>query len=63
MPHSRECAEAYVIAALEAKGTATREDFDVPGIVDVSHAITEGWDFEVMERNLFWGIAASYLKS
>ncbi|MEV6065877.1 hypothetical protein AB0L82_04920 [Nocardia sp. NPDC052001] len=63
MQHSRERATAYVIEALEAKGTATRDDFDVPGIVATSHAITEGWDFSEMERSLFWNIAASYLKA
>ncbi|MGW4245987.1 hypothetical protein [Nocardia sp. NPDC004722] len=62
MSYSRDGAVAYVIAALEAKGTATRDDFDVPGIVAASHAITEDWDFAAMERSLFWGIAAGFMK-
>lgn len=63
MQDSRERAVAYVIAALEAKGTATRDDFDVPGIVAASHAITEGWDFADMQPSMFWSIAASHLRS
>ncbi|WP_067705063.1 hypothetical protein [Nocardia jejuensis] len=62
MQDSRERAVAYVVAALEAAGTATRDDFDVHGIVDASHAIIEDWDFAAMEQSLFWGIAASHLK-
>lgn len=62
MQHSRERAVAYVIAALEAKGAATRDDFDVHGIVATSHAITEDWDFAKMEQSMFWGIAASHLR-
>lgn len=62
MQHSREGALAYVVEALEAKGAATRDDFDVHGIVAASHAITEGWDFTTMEQSLFWGIAASHLR-
>ncbi|WP_246023247.1 hypothetical protein [Nocardia yunnanensis] len=60
--YTREVAVAYVIHALEAKGTATRDDFDVNGIVTASHAITEDWDFAAMERSLFWGIAAGFMK-
>ncbi|GAB2634204.1 hypothetical protein ACWDYH_34280 [Nocardia goodfellowii] len=62
MPHSHESAIAYVITALEAKGTATREDFDVPGIVATSRAIVETWDLGAMDRAMFWNIAASHLK-
>ncbi|MEU8898215.1 hypothetical protein [Nocardia sp. NPDC048505] len=62
VPHSHESALAFVITALEAKGTATREDFDVPGIVATSQAIVESWDLGVMDRGLFWNIAASHLK-
>ncbi|WP_194814139.1 hypothetical protein [Nocardia sp. XZ_19_385] len=62
MPHSHETAIAYVITALEAKGTATREDFDVPGIVATSRAIVETWDFGVMDRTMFWNIAATHLR-
>ena len=58
-----ETATQYVIAELEAKGTATREDFDVSAIVATSHAITEGWDFQVLDRHTFWSIAASNLKA
>ncbi|GAB2532952.1 hypothetical protein [Nocardia heshunensis] len=60
--YSRDGAVAYVIEALEAKGTASRDDFDVPGIVAASHAIIEDWDFTVMERSLFWGIASVFMK-
>ncbi|WP_228003085.1 hypothetical protein [Nocardia australiensis] len=58
-----ESATAYVIAALEAKGTATREDFDVPAIVAASHNIVGSWDFRAIENETFWRIAASYLKA
>jgi hypothetical protein len=61
--HTSESATAYVIAALEAKGTATREDFDVPGIVAASHAIAESWDLGSLERTTFWSIAASYIRA
>ncbi|RDI43275.1 hypothetical protein [Nocardia mexicana] len=57
-----ESATAYVIAELEAKGTATREDFDVAAIVTASHAIAESWDLRMMDRSTFWNIAASNLK-
>lgn len=62
MPHSRESATAYVITALEDKGTATRDDFDVPAIVATSRAIVESWDIGAMQRSVFWYIAASHLK-
>lgn len=62
MQNSRERAVAYVVAALEAKGTATREDFDVHGIVATSHALIEDWDFATMEHATFWRIAASHLR-
>jgi hypothetical protein len=51
-----------VIAALEAKGSATRHDFDVPAIVAATHDITDSWDFQSIEGETFWRIAASYLK-
>ena len=57
-----ETATAYVIAELEAKGTATREDFDVAAIVAASHVISEGWDFRSIDRTVFWGLAAGNLK-
>jgi hypothetical protein len=60
--HNSESATAYVVAALEAKGTATRDDFDVDGIVAASHAIAESWDFDSLERTMFWNIAASHMK-
>ncbi|MTE12528.1 hypothetical protein [Nocardia aurantiaca] len=63
MPHTMESATAYVIAALEAKGTATREDFDVSGIVSTTHSITQTWNFQVVDRRRFWGIAAAFLRA
>lgn len=57
-----ESATAYVIAALEAKGTATRDDFDVPAIVTSVQSVIDSWDFEIVEPRTFWGIAASYLR-
>ncbi|MBF6174853.1 hypothetical protein [Nocardia blacklockiae] len=62
MLNTLETATAYVIAELEAKGTATRDDFDVPAIVNASHAIAETWDLRSMDRSTFWNIAASNLK-
>jgi hypothetical protein len=53
-----ETATAHVIAELEAKGTATREDFDVAAIVAASHALSEGWDFRSIDRAVFWGLTA-----
>ncbi|WP_067658889.1 hypothetical protein [Nocardia harenae] len=57
-----ESATAYVIAALEAKGTATREDFDVKAIVTSVQRVIDSWDFEILEPQMFWRIAASYLR-
>jgi len=59
---SWESATAYVVAALEAKGTATRDDFDVPAIVAASHDIAESWDFRSIDGTTFWRIAANYMK-
>ncbi|MEC3952594.1 hypothetical protein VMT65_06080 [Nocardia sp. CDC153] len=63
MSHTVETATAYVIAALEAKGTATREDFDVPGIVTTTHGLTQTWDFRAVDTRRFWGIAATFLRA
>ncbi|MFJ1457425.1 hypothetical protein [Nocardia wallacei] len=57
-----ETATEYVIAELEAKGTATRDDFDVQAIVSASHAIAESWDLRSLDRSTFWNIAASNLR-
>lgn len=57
-----ESATAYVIAALEAKGTATREDFDVPAIVAATRDIADSWDFGSIETSTFWRIAATFLR-
>ncbi|MGS2811335.1 hypothetical protein [Nocardia sp. MW-W600-9] len=62
MSVTRESAIAYVISALEAKGTATRDDFDVAGIVTAFRDIADGWDFHLMERETFWRIASTYLR-
>lgn len=62
MPHTHASATAYVIAALEAKGTASADDFDVPAIVDKTHALSETWDFDSVHRGTFWKIAAVHLK-
>ncbi|MFI6041275.1 hypothetical protein ACIA8C_06550 [Nocardia sp. NPDC051321] len=62
MSDSLESATAYVIEALEAKGTATRYDFDVSGIVAESHAIANGWNFRTIEDTTFWGIVARFLR-
>ncbi|OCF85790.1 hypothetical protein AW168_34565 [Nocardia brasiliensis] len=62
MLDSQESATAYVIEVLEAKGTATRYDFDVPSIVAESHAVANGWDFRGIEDTTFWGIVARFLK-
>ncbi|WP_067687488.1 hypothetical protein [Nocardia jejuensis] len=62
MPHTLETATAYVIDALEAKGTASREDFDVRGIVSATHNLAETWDFRAVCHSRFWGIAATFLR-
>ncbi|MEU1205683.1 hypothetical protein [Nocardia sp. NPDC005825] len=63
MSHTVETATAYVIAALEAKGTASRDDFDVSGIVSATHNITQTWDFRAVARERFWGIAATFIRA
>ncbi|MFD4458688.1 hypothetical protein [Nocardia sp. NPDC058480] len=63
MSVTRESATAYVISALEAKGTATRDDFDVAGIVTAFRDIIDGWDFRLLERDTFWRIASTYLRT
>ncbi|MEU1544761.1 hypothetical protein [Nocardia sp. NPDC005745] len=62
MSDSMESATAYVIEALEAKGTASREDFDVPAIVAETHAIANSWDFRAIEDATFWSIAARFIR-
>ncbi|GAD85959.1 hypothetical protein [Nocardia asteroides] len=62
MSVTKESATAYVISALEAKGTATRDDFDVAGIVAAFRDIVDSWDFQLMERETFWRIASTYLR-
>lgn len=62
MSETVETATAYVIAAIEAKGTATRYDFDVPAIVAASREVARSWDFRVIEQDIFWRIAATYLR-
>ncbi|NUS43886.1 MAG: hypothetical protein HOQ24_09385 [Mycobacteriaceae bacterium] len=62
MLYTVESATAYVINQLEAKGTASRNDFDVPAIVTVSHKIAGNWDFGSIDRTIFWKIAACHLK-
>ncbi|MBL1074746.1 hypothetical protein JK358_10085 [Nocardia sp. 2] len=63
MAHTVETATAYVITELEAKGTATRFDFDVSGIVAATHNLTETWDFHSVDRRRFWSIAATFLRA
>ncbi|WP_063046319.1 hypothetical protein [Nocardia pseudovaccinii] len=62
MSETWESATAYVVAALEAKGTATRDDFDVPAIVAATRDIADSWDFRAIEDATFWRIAAAFLK-
>jgi hypothetical protein len=59
--HTRESAMSYVVEALEAKGSASRRDFDVDAILAVSHAVADGWDFTVIEDAIFWRIAARFM--
>ncbi|MFC9997215.1 hypothetical protein [Nocardia sp. NPDC127526] len=63
MPHTAETATAYVITALEERGTATRDDFDIPAIVTVTHTLTDTWDFHSVDRSLFWNVAATFIKT
>ncbi|MEV6770135.1 hypothetical protein AB0N05_16075 [Nocardia sp. NPDC051030] len=63
MPHTAETATAFVITALEAKGTATREDFDIPAIVCTTYNLTQTWDFRAVDRSLFWNIAATFIEA
>ncbi|MFI6869038.1 hypothetical protein [Nocardia sp. NPDC050406] len=62
MTHTAETATDYVITAVEAKGTATRHDFDIPSIVTTTHYLTESWDFDSVDPNTFWNIAATFLR-
>ncbi|RJO75062.1 hypothetical protein D5S18_16895 [Nocardia panacis] len=57
-----ESATEYVIAALEGKGSASREDFDVAAIVAASRVVAQSWDFDSIAPETFWRIAAAYLK-
>jgi hypothetical protein len=59
--HTRESATSYVVEALEAKGTASRGDFDVDAILAVSHAVADGWDFSIIEDAIFWRIVARFM--
>ncbi|MFC9472172.1 hypothetical protein ACWF99_01150 [Nocardia sp. NPDC055002] len=52
-----------MISALESKGTATRDDFDVAGIVATFRDLIDGWDFRLLERETFWQIASTYLRT
>ncbi len=63
MSVTRESATAYVISALESKGTATRDDFDVAGIVATFRDLIDGWDFRLLEREMFWRVASTYLRT
>ncbi|MFD7844108.1 hypothetical protein ACWELJ_00570 [Nocardia sp. NPDC004582] len=62
MPHTAETATAYVVTAVEAKGTATRHDFDIKSIVSTTHSLTESWDFHTVDPNMFWNIVATFLE-
>ncbi|WP_067832859.1 hypothetical protein [Nocardia lijiangensis] len=62
MSDTWESATAYVINALEAKGTATRDDFDVAAIVAATRGLAESWDFRAIENATFWRIAACFLR-
>ncbi len=62
LPHTAATATAYVITALEAKGTATRDDFDIPAIVTVTHGLAETWDFHSVDPTTFWNVAATFIK-
>ncbi|NUS43522.1 MAG: hypothetical protein HOQ24_07535 [Mycobacteriaceae bacterium] len=59
---SREVATAYVVAALETKGSASRDDFDVESIVDVSRVVADSWDFTTIDDEIFWRIASRFLR-
>ncbi|MDR7172912.1 hypothetical protein J2W56_006678 [Nocardia kruczakiae] len=58
-----QTATDYVIRQLEHSGTAHRDDFDVPALVAHLHALVEGWDFRLLNRAMFWSLAASYLRT
>ncbi|WP_227979819.1 hypothetical protein [Nocardia spumae] len=47
---------------LESTGAARREDFDVSAIVAILHRIVNSWDFDLLDRRVFWGVAASRLR-
>ncbi|NKY43302.1 hypothetical protein [Nocardia cerradoensis] len=57
-----DTATEYVITQLESAGSAERHDFDVPALVANLHALTEGWDFHLVNRSMFWSLAAGYLR-
>lgn len=63
MSVTRESAIAYVVSALESKGTATRDDFDVAGLVAAFGELIDGWDVGLLERETFWRIASTYLRT
>jgi hypothetical protein len=59
--YSKATATEYVISALEATGTATRDDFNVDAIVVVAHVVAGSWDFRTIDPEIFWRIASEFL--
>ncbi|AHH21493.1 hypothetical protein NONO_c67260 [Nocardia nova SH22a] len=60
--YTSETATKYVVTELESTGAARREDFDVSAIVATLHRIADSWDFDFLDRRVFWGVAASRLR-
>lgn len=61
--YSRESATRFVIDAIESTGAATRDDFDVDRIVATAHALVNDWEFDHIQPDAFWRIAATCIKS
>ncbi|RBO82051.1 hypothetical protein [Nocardia puris] len=56
--HTNLTAREAVITAIESAGTdvATRDEYDIDGIVDAIYEATGGYDIDALDEGEFWGI-------
>lgn len=61
MTHScNSSAELRIVKAIEANGTASRDDFDIPGIVAHLRHLTGTTNLEAVEPSVFWETVARH---
>lgn len=58
--HFNSHAEQYVAAAIEINGTASRKDFDIPGIIAHLEHLTGTTNPEAVEPSVFWETVARH---